>query len=71
MIAALSSRMMQGFSAPETRADVDRPCRRTAGPVFIGDAVLPVHGGTLLMALLRAEAERDRDGTMPDDRGTR
>jgi len=53
---------------PAARADERTrpapPAPRRFGPVFIGDAVQPFAGETLLLALLRAEAcaEDDKPG---------
>jgi hypothetical protein len=50
---------LSGFwPAPPKAQERPAPPRKRPAPVLIGDAVQPFAGETLLLALLRAEAEK-------------
>jgi hypothetical protein len=56
MIAATLSAF---WRLPERAQSDTAPPKPPAAPVFIGDAVMPFAGETLLLSLLRAQALRD------------
>ena len=47
------------WRAPAPSQAETAPPKPRAAPVFIGDAVAPFAGETLLLSLLRAQAQRD------------
>ncbi|WP_282129039.1 hypothetical protein [Roseobacter litoralis] len=49
------------WSIPARDTTKPEPPRKSAGPVFIGDAVQPWGSETLLLALLREEASKRMD----------
>ncbi len=55
MISATLSAFWAPFAADET---APAPPRKRPAPLFIGDAVQPFAGETLLLALLRADMDK-------------
>ncbi|AVL53752.1 hypothetical protein CEP88_14835 [Roseobacter denitrificans] len=49
------------WSMPARTTAAPEPPRKRSGPVFIGDAVQPWGGETLLLALLRKEVSKRAD----------
>lgn len=58
MFAATFSQFWGAVATAEAQT---APPRRKPAPLFIGDAVQPFGGETLLLTLLREEAMRDKD----------
>jgi len=62
MSTAVITRFFWPTEAPSTTAPERKPTR---APVFIGDAVIPCQGETLLLKLLRDQAMRELESDPP------